>query len=309
MGILSIVLVTHNSGTYIEVCLDSIFAQDFKAYEVIVIDNASEDITKAILKKKYPDIILKENMQNYGYSKALNQGIAMAEGSYILCLNDDIKLDSGFLVNIHDAIETENDIAAVQPKVIKPDGRIDTTGIYLSALRRFYDIGKGEIDGCKLTKQRYVFGACAAAVLYRKEALDSVRHSKGEYFDEDFFCIAEDVDISWRMQKKGWHILYCPEAVCVHTGGVSRSHNDISQYFSMRNRFLMIIKNESLWGFLRLPLVFLVYDLWRNLYMLLVNPEYFFKSFYEILKLSPKMLKKRWMRSPSSMDTGEELAP
>lgn len=293
MGEISIILVTHNSTGHIDHCLDSIFAQGFNDYELTVIDNASKDETKSILKNRYPDIPLIENAQNYGYAKALNQGITKANAKFILCLNDDIKLNADFLANIHKAIKTNESIAAVQPKVFKPgEEKIDTTGIRLSFSRRFYDAGNDETDRIEFAKQRYVFGASAAAALYRKEALESVKQAD-EYFDEDFFCIAEDVDISWRLQKKGWKTLYYPDAACIHSGGISRNNNDISQYYSMRNRYLMMLKNESLLGLFRFPIIFFIYDLWRNLYMLIINTRYFLKAIYEIIRLSSKMMKKR----------------
>jgi GT2 family glycosyltransferase len=293
MKAISIILVSYNSSAHIQPCLDSILSQGLDNYEVSVIDNASRDETKSILKNRYTDISLIENTQNYGYAKALNQGISKANGEFILCLNDDIKLNNSFLTNVHKVMKSNDDIGALQPKVFKPDGKtIDTTGIFLSFFRRFYDIGRGQKDGITFAKQRYVFGASAAAVLYRKEALETIKQ-EGEYFDEDFFCIAEDVDISWRLQKKGWKTLYCPEAVCVHMGGISHKNNKINQYFSARNRYLMVLKNESLLGLFRYIIIFFIYDLWRNLYMLIINTKYFLKASYEIIRLSPKMLKKR----------------
>ena len=293
---ISIIIVTFNSNQCIEYCLDSIFNQGFNDYEVIVVDNASKDSTKLILKNNYPNIKLVENAQNLGFSKALNQGIAVADCKFILCLNDDVKLKSDFLMNIYKTIQANEDVGVVQPKVLKSKSRIDTAGIYLSTFRRFNDIGNGEADGAEFGKQRYVFGACAASALYRKEALETIRHG-AEYFDEDFFCLVEDVDLSWRMQKRGWKILYYPDAACTHVGGVSRNHSKISQYFNMRNRYLMILKNETLPGFLRYFFIFFAYDIWRNLYMLLVNYKYFLKASWEVVKLSPKMVKKRLDKS------------
>ena len=158
MKAVSIILVTYNSSAHIESCLDSIFAQDAKDYEVIVIDNASVDKTKAIIKGKYPGILLLENSENFGPCIARNRGILEASGKFILCLDHDVKLKSDFLGNIHRAIESNNNIGAVQPKVLMSDGKtIYSTGIHLSFLRRFYDIGSGKIDKGKFNQQRYVF--------------------------------------------------------------------------------------------------------------------------------------------------------
>ena len=294
MKLLSIIVITYNSQDVILNCLGSVFAQKHSRIEVIVVDNASEDETSSIIKSKYPDVVLIENQKNLGPCKARNQGIVRANGKFILCLDDDTKLNSNFLVNIHKAIESDDSIGAVQPKVLMADGKTAySTGIYATFLRRFYDIGVGKIDGERFSQRRDIFGASATAVLYRREALETIRQRE-EYFDEDFFYFFEDVDISWRMQKKGWRTVYAPDSVCFHVGGRSRNKDEISQYLCFRNRYLVIIKNESFVGFLRLFIVFFVYDLWRNLFMLISNPKYFFKASYEVVKFLPRMIGKRY---------------
>jgi len=291
---ISVLITTHNSIKHIEECLDSILNQGFKDYEIIVIDNASQDMTREIARNKYPEMTLVKNATNYGISKAWNQGIALARGCYICCINDDVRLHSDFLANIYKAIESDIRVGAVQPKVLQPDGRhLDTAGIALSFLRRFYDIGNGKENGDGYNMKKYIFGACDATVVYRREALAAVGRA-GEYFDEDFFCLVEDVDLSWRMQKAGWHTLYCPEAVCTHYRGLSRKKNGFTQYLNMRNRYLMIIKNESAAGFLRFLFILAVYDLWRTLYMAAVHPRYCLKALNDTLRLSSRMIKKRW---------------
>jgi len=81
--------------------------------------------------------------------------------------------------------------------------------------------------------------------------LEEIRE-KTCYFDERFFFLVEDVDLSWRAQKKGWKALYYPEAVCFHYGNSSGSSKRLRQYLCFRNRYLMIRKNETLLGKIRL---------------------------------------------------------
>lgn len=295
MKAISIILVTYNASAHIESCLDSIFNQSFKNYEVIVIDNASTDETKSLIKAQYHDVILLENSENFGPCHARNQGIAQASGKFILCLDHDIKLLNNFLENMCKAIESQGTIGAVGAKILMVNAKtIYSIGIYPSYLWRFYDMGSGREDGPGLREKKYVFGVSAAAAIYRKEALETIKQGE-EYFDEDFFYFFEDVDISWRMKKKGWHLMYTPDAECLHTSGRSRNKDKISQYLCMRNRYLLILKNETLFGSLKLFIIFLGYDVWRNLFMLIVNPEYFLKAVFEVIKLLPKMFKKRKM--------------
>ena len=185
MKIISIVLVSYNSGDYIESCLNSIFAQGYKDCEIIIIDNASKDRTKSIIKTKYPGIILIENSENFGPSGARNQGIAKASGKFILCLDHDTKLRGNFLENIYQTIESDARIGAVQPRVLGVDGKtIYSTGIYPSFFRRFYDIGSGSQDTSRFNQKKQVFGVSAACAMYRREALETIRQGE-EYFDED----------------------------------------------------------------------------------------------------------------------------
>jgi GT2 family glycosyltransferase len=293
MKAISIILVTYNSGKFIESCLDSIFSQDFKDYEVIAVDNSSTDKTKSIIGTKYSNIILVENTENFGPCKARNQGIAKANGRFILCLDHDVKLLDNFLKNIYKAVESQDNIGAVGPKILMADAKtIYSTGIYPSYLWRFHDIGSGRIDEGEFGDGKDVFGISAAAAIYRRAALEEIRQGK-EYFDEDFFYFFEDVDVSWRLQKKGWRILYIPEAVCLHKSGRSRNRDGVSRYLCMRNRYLLLIKNVTLFGLLRLFIVFFIYDLWRNLFILVINSRYFLKASSGVLKLTPQMVRKR----------------
>ncbi len=105
---LSIIIVTSNSGKYIESCLDSVLIQDFKDYEIIAVDNGSKDDTLSIIKSRYSDVILINNSKNYGPCHARNQGIDKASGKFILCLDHDVKLLDNFLTNIHKATGAGN---------------------------------------------------------------------------------------------------------------------------------------------------------------------------------------------------------
>lgn len=292
MPLLSIVVVTHNASQKIASCLRGVQAQGFKDAEIIVVDSASQDNTRDLLDAYRPALIVIGNKDNVGPCKARNQGIDCSSSQYVLCLDDDVVLLNDSLAHLYKAISTENSIGAVGPKILLEDGKtIYSTGIYPSFLWRFYDIGSGRQDSPKWNKKRFVFGVSAACVLFRKEALDSIKYS-GEYFDEDFFYSLEDVDISWRLQKKGWRIAYVPEAVCLHTARSSRIKSKISQYFSVRNRYLFLIKitnSISLW---RITIAFLCYDLWRDLYMLVTNPRYFLKAVASVSQLFLRMRKK-----------------
>jgi GT2 family glycosyltransferase len=261
---ISLIIVTFNSSNFIKSCLDSIFIQWLEGFEVIVVDNGSKDDTVKLIKKDYAQVNLIENERNFGACRARNQGIYVSKGKWVLCLDCDTVLEKGFLDNIKKSTgAATSSIGIFQPKILRPDkNTIYSCGIYLSRMRRFYDIGKGKLDKGQFDNMRYIFGACSAAALYRREMLEEIRDNNG-YFDERFFFLVEDVDLSWRAQKKDWKSVFCPEIICYHNGNSSGANKIYRKYFCFRNRLLSISKNENFFGKIRLIPVFFIYDLPR----------------------------------------------
>lgn len=293
MKTLSIIIVTHNSENSICACLDSVFSQSLPDYEVIVVDNNSQDQTKGKIRQKYPLVKLIENNNNFGPAKARNQAISVSSGDFILCLDHDAVLAERSVFDLLKTVNLKADIGAVGPKILLEDRKtVYSKGISVSLLWRFHDLGSGSTDSKEPIEAKDVFGVTATCALYRKQALESVRQS-GEYFDEDFFYFFEDVDLSWRLRKKGWRIIFAPKAEVFHKGGRSRNRDKFSQYLCIRNRYLVIMKNASVVSILKFPFVFLAYDLWRIIFTLFTNPKYLFKAISESIKLLPRMINKR----------------
>lgn len=269
---LSIVIVTYNSDTFIGPCLDSIFNQDYKDFEVVLVDNGSKDDTLFLIKKGYPQIKLIENRRNLGAAKARNQAIKNAQGEWILSLDCDIILEKDFLRKIMQFVENSGEsIGSLQPKILRNDKKtIYSCGIYLSKLRRFFDIGKEEPCSTGFNKAGHIFGACSAAALYNRRMLEEIKEDTG-YFDERFFFLVEDVDLSWRAQRKGWKAFYYPEAVSYHCGNSSKTSKRMRRYFSFRNRYFMINKNESFSGKIRLFFLGFWYEAARAVYFLITD--------------------------------------
>lgn len=271
MSEISIIILTFNSIKFIKSCLDSIFSQDYRDFEVIIVDNGSNDGTTSFIKENYPRASLIENKDNLGAAKARNQGIEIAKGDWILTLDCDIVFDKYFLSNIVKLIEDlPHRIGMIQPKILMADkNTIYSCGIYLSQLlRRFYDIGKGKFDNGQFDKPQYIFGACSAAALYRREMFEAVKEDTG-YFDERFFFLVEDVDLSWRAQKKCWRALYHPEAVCYHYGNSSFFDKPLRQFLCWRNRKVMLKKYRL--NRFKLTIIYLFYDLPRLFILFLSN--------------------------------------
>jgi GT2 family glycosyltransferase len=272
------VVLTYNSIKFIGPCLDSLFSQGLMGLEVIVVDNGSQDRTAEFIRKNYPQVILLENKENLGAARARNQGIEICRSGWVLVLDCDIVLAPDFLMHLlHYTRKPEPALGMLQPKILNIDRKtIYSCGILLTFIRRFYDIGKGEIDNGRFDESKYIFGACSAAALYNRKMLEDLKEDSG-YFDERFFFLIEDVDLSWRSQRDGYRTLFAPEAVCYHWGNSSATNPKLRQYLSLRNRYYAIRKNESLAGRSRFILSFFIYELPRFVFLLFTNP-YLWKS-------------------------------
>jgi len=269
----SIIIVTRNARGIINECLDSVFSQDYRDYETMVIDNNSSDGTNEFIKKNYPQVTLLNNDQNVGFCRANNQGIEIAQGEFILTLNSDVVLENSFLTELINASKNlAPAIGMLGPKILGTDKKtIDSTGIILTKVRRFYNRGSGEIDLGQYDDKRDIFGSCAAAAFYKREMLETIKVD-GEYFDKDFFFLAEDVDLAWRANLAGWRGYFVPEARCYHHGNSSGMSKKMRQYLSFRNRYFMMMKNERLDEFIRELDHFLFYDITRFFYLIFTNP-------------------------------------
>lgn len=269
----SVVVLTFNSIKFIKPCLDSLFSQSYKYFEVIIVDNGSIDGTIGFIRKIYPNVRIIPNKTNVGACKARNQGIEVAQKKWILTLDCDVILRKDFLFEMSQRLlNVPQQVGMVQPKIMNLNTQtIYSCGIFLSQIRRFYDIGQGEKDFGQFDQEGYIFGVCAAASLFRRKMLEEIKEDTG-YFDERFFFLVEDVDLSWRAQKKGWGTLFFPEAVCSHLGNSSGFSKKIRQYLCFRNRYYTIAKNEGFKNYSKKVFALLFYDLPRLLYLVFTNP-------------------------------------
>lgn len=251
--LVSISIVNWNGLRYIKKCLESIYRQDYKGnIEIILVDNLSQDNSLALIEKNYKDIITIRNSSNKGFSYAHNQAVRVSRGKFILFLNFDIFLEKMFISEMVRMMQKNNRIGMVSGKLYKQiDGNrssvIDSTGIMMEYCF-MRPRGETEIDNLLYDSPEHknVFGVCGAAAFCRREALEDVKYKK-EYFDEDFKNYVEDVDLSWRMQLRGWICVYNPKAVAYHERGVTRKNNKrmLRGYlvYGFRNRYCSMLKN------------------------------------------------------------------
>ena len=222
----SVIIVSYNSRSVLEPCLDSLKSQRmFDRTEVIVVDNASADGTPDMVREKHPWVTLHAGNQNVGFSRGVNFGIRAATGKYFLILNPDTVVRQDSIEKLFDFMEQTPDAGVVGPKLVFHDGNLQYS------CRRFYNwrvlllrrtfLGKIfpnskavsdhlmlEFDHDSTQPVDWLLGA---AMMVRREAVESVG-----LMDERFFLYFEDVDWCYRMNQKGWQVYYHPDAVVVH---------------------------------------------------------------------------------------------
>ncbi len=255
-GFVSVTIVTYNSGRFIKRCLESVLDQKYPLKEIIVIDNNSSDGTIDILEPFEDRCRIIYNEENIGFAAAQNQAIAASNGEWVLTLNPDVLLLPGFIEVLANAGSLDPKAGTICGKLLTmtagfdfpEEPLVDSTGIYFTPNLRHLDRGSLQVDRGHFRNFEYVFGATAAAALYRREMIDDIAIG-GEFFDDDFFAYREDADVAWRAQLMGWKCLYVPYAKGYHVRkalpGNRRALPAEINMHSVKNRFLLRIKNMT----------------------------------------------------------------
>jgi GT2 family glycosyltransferase len=243
--LISVVIVNWNRRDLLRACLDSLAAQTFTDFEIIVVDNGSTDDSAAMVREYPRPIKLIENRENRGFCAANNQGFAVSQSEYIALLNNDAEADPGWLQAMLDAIQIkpdvgETDIGMVASKILVwEDPRIiDKCGhlIYPDGQNR--GRGHGQMDQGQFNRQEEVLWPDGCAALYRRAMLNEVGG-----FDEEFFAYADDAELGLRARIAGWTCLYAPGAVVKHHRGATLGLNSARRLTLIeRNRVLLVVK-------------------------------------------------------------------
>ena len=276
--LVSYILVNWNTEQLLPRALDSIAGQDYGLSEIFVVDNGSRNFDPAVL-DGYPATELIRNRSNRGFAAANNQALAKCRGDYIVLLNCDAYLAPGFTRSALACFAANPRIGTVVPKILRDDGSgvIDSTGHIMHLDRTPAHRGGGERDQGQYDAGGFVFGGTAAAVVYRREMLDSVAEGGppgkgGRVFDETFFAYYEDVDLDWRANLAGWRAYYAPSATAFHRAhGSGGRRRYLIRLRAEKNRYLMLARNDTLAGQLAAFRPLAAYEAW-HLLKTLVQP-------------------------------------
>ena len=241
---ISVIIPNWNGAHHLPACLDSLGQQTFRSFETLVVDNASQDESLAVL-SRYPDVRVVALSENQGFTGACNTGFRRAQGEIQVLLNNDTEVAPDWLAEVAVAFEQHPEVGLVASKMLLFDRRdtFHTAGDYVTLDGMAHNRGVWEKDQGQYDRAAYVFSACGGSSAYRKAMLDEVG-----LLDDDFFFSFEDIDLAWRAQLMGWRCLYVPDAVVYHKlkasgGGVTASFHD------GRNRIYTLVKNypPDLW--------------------------------------------------------------
>lgn len=237
----SVIIPNWNGKSLLKNCLNSLNKQTYKDFEILVIDNGSTDRSVKFVKKNYPDVKLIELKKNTGFAPAVNLGIKICTGLYMVLINNDTKVDKECLENLVKAAKKHQDSGLIAAKILQMDnpGLIDSAGDYIDAVGHANNFGYGEKDGKDFNGGRHVFLVSGGGCLIKREVFEKIG-----FFDPVYFAYMEDVDFSFRAQLKGFKAYFEPKSVIYHKHkATSSKFPAFTEYLQYRNMTMTVIKD------------------------------------------------------------------
>jgi len=235
----SIIVVNWNRAGLLKDCLSALCCQSYSNFEIIVVDNGSADDSVSLVKKNFPLVKLVELAENRGFTGGNAAGLEVAGGEFIALVNNDARAAPDWLEKLLCPMLMNCAIGICASKlIIDGSEAIDSAGDGITTAGVGFNRGLGK-DSQQFSFSEPIFGACGAAVVYRRSMLREIG-----FFDSDFFLYDEDIDLSFRAQLAGWKCQYVSDAVAHHKGSATSEHlSDLQVYYHSRNLEFVWIKN------------------------------------------------------------------
>ncbi|MCF6360125.1 MAG: glycosyltransferase family 2 protein [Cyclobacteriaceae bacterium] len=308
MATTAIAILNYNGRKHLEKFLPSLLKNSANV-PIYIGDNASTDDSVEFIRNSFPNAQLIELGDNYGYSKGYNLLINHIEEDYIGLVNSDIEVTANWLAPLVKALDNNVELAAVQPKIKSyhnkayfeyagaAGGFIDTYGYPLCRGRIFDTLEKDEGQYDDNTEITWASGAC---FLVRKSAFNIVNG-----FDDDFFAHMEEIDLCWRMIRKGFSIQFNSESEVYHVGGGTLAYESpFKTYLNFRNGLYLLIKNMPKQNFKRKLITRVLLDWLSAFYFLLQGKG---KQFIAVFKAHIKVLKSwRYVYAKRTMSASDK---
>ena len=262
---ISVIIVNWNGRKWLEKLLYTLKVQTYKNFEIIVVDNSSADDSVSFLKKKFKEIKLIENLENFGFAKGNNLGIKEAKGKYILLINSDTWVEKEFLSKLIKFYE-KNTFDVISPREAKYNG--DKYKPYISKIdilgHPIYLFGDNYLN----KESFYLTGSC---LFFPKKIY---KDTKG--FDDNFFMYNEEVDWFWRLNLLNKNYSYVNDIFIYHASGGSTGSGLKYNTFLWRNQntLQMLLKNYSLLTLMFILPLYLIQNIFETfIFLVILKPQ------------------------------------
>jgi GT2 family glycosyltransferase len=245
----AVVILSYNSRKWHELFLPKIVEQSADGYDVIVVDHASPDDTADYIRHHFPYVQLIQLKENHGFAWGYAEALKQIQAKYYILLSSDFEVTDHWFPPIYKAMETNEDMAACQPKIRyykdreyfeyagAAGGYMDKWGYLFCRGRIFSTLEK---DEGQYNDAKEIFWASGGCFVVRA---DIYHHLGG--LDPDLFAHMEEVDLCWRIKNAGYSIGYVPDSTVFHVGGSVITYGSPQKtYYNFRNSLVLLLKNE-----------------------------------------------------------------
>jgi GT2 family glycosyltransferase len=287
--LVSVVVPFFNGEDLLTECLTHLLRQTYEPMEVIAVDDGSDEKLFDGVRTRFPTVRFLRLPSNRGFCGASNAGIGEASGDFIALLNSDAVAHPEWLESLVESMESSSSIGACASKVLTMDSPalIESAGDCYRPWRTPRARAAG-LPADEMSVPGPVFGASAAAALYRRAALAEVGS-----FDEDLESYYEDIELSFRLRLAGYIVWYVPSAVVHHRGHASYGRREVLHRV-LRNDILIYVKDTPavlFWLFLPALLARQVYQF--VYYSLRGAPGLVVGAKIDAIRRVPRFLRKR----------------
>jgi GT2 family glycosyltransferase len=288
----SVIIPNWNGKELLGPCLETLYRQQFDDFETILVDNGSTDGSVAFVEKNFPQVTIVRLDENRGFSGAVNVGLTASRAPFVCLLNNDTEVDGRWLGNLVNALAADPQAGSAASKVLffsEPQS-VNSAGDEFSLFGVAYQRRLTRGDAELFNQSRYVFSACGAAALYRRELFDKIG-----VFDEAFFAYQEDVDFGFRAQLTGYRCLYVADAVIYHKYHKTSSKvATFTLHLRERNKYFVLIKNLPIKFFLLCAPLFLLHEAFALLQAIRFNHvRVYFAARWDVRRYLPQLLRSR----------------
>lgn len=268
---LSIVIVNYKTPSLTNRCVSSIIDLNIhnKDYEIIVIDNNSEDDSEELITNSFPQVIWVNNHINEGFGRANNIGINKAKGDYILFLNSDMVILDGTIEQCLFFLKENKQIGALGCKLINKDGSLQkSTYPYIADYKGLLEKNLA-YDKFFKDQNQTIKGLMGSFLLIPINVI-----SKVGGFDPDFFMYSEEMELCYRISKSGFKIVYFDKVKAVHVHGASSTNKRWATRQNYLSNALLFYKIKGVFGYFLYHLLFITNSFTNFILMWLLDKNY-----------------------------------